>query len=169
MFTWGGLSHLVIFIGAGFKPLPNEEKVIQTLQTSIPEKGLYFFPGKDFRHTTRDQETAFQRKFRSGPVGILVYRPVGGDPISPAKLISQLISNFLSVWIAAFITSFIVAGYWTRVWIVTLLGALSCVAVSMIYWNWYEFPDSFFWAQVADMLVGFFLVGLIVSKIVPRE
>ena len=167
MFTWGGLSHLLIFIGSGFTPLPNEDKVMETLRSSLPEKGLYFFPGKDFRHSTPGEEAAFEKKFRSGPVGILVYRPVGGSPISAGKLLTQLISNFISVWAAAFITSLIAASYWKRVGVVTLLGGLSCIAVSMIYWNWYEFPNSFFLAQVADMLIGFFLVGLIVARIVP--
>jgi hypothetical protein len=73
---------MVLFIGAGFKPLPQEDKVISTLQSNIPEQGLYFFPGKDLRRSgTPKQEAAFLEKFRTGPVGILVYRPHGGDPL----------------------------------------------------------------------------------------
>lgn len=169
MFIWGGLSHMIIFIGDGFKPLPNEDKVLETLKASIPEKGLYFFPGKDFRHSTAEQESRFAQKFATGPVGILVYRPIGGSPLSPGKLLTQGISNVLSVCIAAWILSMISAGYWTRVGAVTTLGAVSCTAVSMIYWNWYEFPDAFFLAQIADMLIGFFLAGLVLARFIPRK
>jgi hypothetical protein len=168
MFIWGGLSHLVIFVGAGFKPLPNEDVIIETLKSSIPEQGLYFFPGKDFRHSNSEQESVWDKKFRFGPVGLLIYRPVGGNPFSANKLLTQLGSNFISVFIATLITSLILASYWRRVFVVTLLGGLSCVAVSMIYWNWYEFPTSFFLAQLVDMLVGFFLAGLVISKIIPQ-
>jgi hypothetical protein len=158
----------VLFIGAGFKPLPNEDKIIKLLESSVTEQGLYLFPGKDFRHSTRQQESAFMEKFRTGPVGILVYRPIGGNPLSPIKLLTQFISNLLSALIVAFIVSMVVASYWKRVFVMTLLGALACVAVSTIYWNWYEFTTSFFLAQFADQAIGFFLAGLAIAKIVPQ-
>lgn len=169
LFIWGGLSHLVIFIGTGFKPLPNEDKVIETLKKSIPEQGLYFFPGKDFRHNTAEQELIWNKKFQFGPTGLLIYKPVGGNPFSPDKLVLQLISNLLSACIIAFITSLLLANYWKKVFVITLLGSLSSVAVSMIYWNWYEFPTSFFIAQFMDTTVGFFLAGLVIAKIVSKS
>jgi hypothetical protein len=168
MFTWGGLSHLVLFVGTGFQPLPNEDKVLEVLRRDIPEQGLYFFPGKDFRNATQEQEVLFEHKFRNGPVGLLVYRPVGGDPFSPGKLITQLVSNVLSVFIAVIIVSAISGSYWKRVILASLLGLLACTSVSSIYWNWYEFPTSFFIAQILDMIIGFFLAGLLICRIVPR-
>ena len=169
MFIWGGFSHLVFFIGTGFKPLPNEDKVIELLKTNIPEQGLYFFPGKDFKNSTPEQDAAFESKFRNGPVGLLVYRPIGGDPFSPGKLITQLVSNLLSVFIAVIIVSGISASYWSRVLAASLLGLLACSAVSSIYWNWYEFPTSFFVAQILDMIIGFFLAGLVICKVIPKS
>lgn len=168
MFIWGGFSHLVLFVGTGFKPLPNEDKVIEVLKINIPEQGLYFFPGKDFRNSNKKQDAIFDNKFRNGPVGLLVYRPIGGNPFKLSKLITQLISNLLSVFIAALIASLLFTGYWKRVIIVSLLGLLTCSAVSSIYWNWYEFPTSFFIAQILDMFIGFFLAGLVVCKIIPK-
>jgi hypothetical protein len=169
MFVWGGFSHLVLFIGTGFKPLPNEDKVMEVLKTNIPDQGLYFFPGKDFKNSTKEQDQVFEGKFRNGPVGLLVYRPVGGNPFSPGKLITQLLSTFLSVFLAVIIVSGIYAGYWKRVLTVTLLGLLACAAVSSIYWNWYEFPTSFFIAQILDMVIGFFLAGLVICKVIPKQ
>jgi hypothetical protein len=168
IFIWGAISHMVIFIGAGFTPLPNEDTVIKTLETSIPQKGLYFFPGKDFRHTTTQQESTFEQRFKTGPVGILVYRPVGGEPFSVNKLLTQLACSFISTLIMAFIVSLVSASYWKRVLAVSLLGCLACASVSTIYWNWYEFPDTFFLAQCADQIIGCFLAGLVIAKIVPR-
>lgn len=169
LFVWGGLSHMVIFVGTGFKPLPNEERIIETLKTSIPEKGLYFFPGKNFKTITADQEIVWEQKFQYGPTGILLYQPIGGNPLSAKKLVIQFISNFLSAFLIVFITSLIIGNYWKRVLIITLLGSLSVVAVSMIYWNWYEFPTDFFIAQFIDMTVGFFLAGIVISKIIPAK
>jgi len=167
IFVWGAFSHLVLLIGAGFTPLPNEDKIINTLESSIPKKGLYFFPGKNFRRSTSEQESTFEEKFKTGPVGILVYRPVGGNPFSINKLMTQLVCSFISTLILAFIVSLIAAPYWKRVFAACLLGCLACVSVSTIYWNWYEFPTDFFLAQCVDQILGCFLAGLVIAKIIP--
>jgi hypothetical protein len=169
IFIWGAFSHLVLLIGVGFTPIPNEDKIIKTLESSIPEKGLYFFPGKNFRRSAPEQESAFDEKFKTGPVGILVYRPVGGNPFSLNKLMTQLTSSLISTLILAFIISLIDASYWKRVFAASLLGCLACVSVSTIYWNWYEFPTGFFLAQCFDQIVGCFLAGAAIAKIVPQS
>jgi len=169
IFIWGAISHLLLFIGSGFTPLPDEENIVKTLESSIPKKGLYFFPGKDFRQSvTKDQESAFQKKFQTGPVGILVYRPVGGDPLAPNKLLTQVASNLITTFILSLVGSLIILPYWKRVFIIGLLGALACASVSTIYWNWYEFPTSFFLAQCADQVIGFFLAGLAIARIIRQ-
>lgn len=168
MFFWGGFSHLVLLTGTGFTSLPNEEKVMEVLKTNISEQGLYFFPGKDFRTSTKEQDAVFEKKFRNGPVGILIYRPVGNNPFSVIKLLTQFLSNLFSVLIAILIISLTYAGYWKRVFIVSALGFLACSAVSVIYWNWYEFPTSFFIAQIFDMVIGFFLAGLVICRVIPK-
>lgn len=168
LFIWGGFSHMVLFVGAGFQHLPDEDKLIGLLKTNNNEQGLYFFPGKNFRHSTREQDMAWENKFRNGPAGLIVFRAVGGNPFSAGKLIVQYLSNLMSVLIAAFIAASACGGFWRRVLVVTVLGVAACSAVSTIYWNWYGFPTSFFIAQLADMVIGFFLSGLVICKIVPK-
>jgi hypothetical protein len=161
MFMWGGLSHTVIFVGTGFKQIPNEDKVIAALKENISEKGLYFFPGRDF---TKEEDIKFKNKFKTGAVGQLLYRPIGGDIFSAGKLITQFVSNFFSVLIIVIVASMLTVGYWKRVFIISLLGLLSCLSVSTIYWNWYEYPTSFFIAQILDIVIGFSLAGMVVAR-----
>jgi hypothetical protein len=165
LFVWAGLSHSVLLIGTGFSPLPEEDEIVSTLISSIKEKGLYFFPGKDFRHSTPEQETTWLERFRTGPAGMIIYRPVGGEPFSASKLLIQLLASFVTASIISFIVSLMAASYWERVAAITLLGLLACSAVSIIYWNWYEYPTSFFVAQIVDQVVGFFLAGLLIAKV----
>jgi hypothetical protein len=165
LFVWAAFSHSVLLIGAGFRPLPEEDKIVSALNSSIKEKGLYFFPGKDFRHSTPEQEAAWLEKFRTGPAGMLIYRPVGGEPFSPSKLLIQLLASFVTAGIISFVVSLMAARYWERVAATALLGLLACSAVSIIYWNWYEYPTSFFVAQIVDQVVGFFVAGLVIAKI----
>lgn len=168
LFIWGAMSHMILLIGSGFTPLPNEDKIINELEHSIPGKGLYLFPGGDFKNRNAAETSAWEKKFRTGPVGFIVYRPVGGDPLSQKKLFTQFISNFLSALIAGTIASLVVGSYWKRVFVVTLLGAISCTSVSTIFWNWYEFPIEFFRAQCVDQIVGCFLAGLLIARIVAK-
>jgi hypothetical protein len=165
LFVWAAFSHSVLLIGAGFSPLPEEDKIVSALKSSIKEKGLYFFPGKDFRHSTSEQEATWLEKFRTGPAGMIIYRPLGGEPFSPSKLLIQLLASFVTAGIISFVVSLMTARYWERVAATTLLGLLACSAVSIIYWNWYEYPTSFFVAQIVDQVVGFFLAGLVIAKI----
>jgi hypothetical protein len=169
LFVWAAFSHSVLLIGAGFSPLPEEDKVVSALNSSIKEKGLYFFPGKDFRHSTPAQEAAWLERFRTGPAGMIIYRPIGGEPFSPSKLLIQLLAAFVTAGIISFVVALMAASYWERVAATTLLGLLACSAVSIIYWNWYEYPTSFFVAQIVDQVVGFFLAGLLIAKIAPSR
>jgi hypothetical protein len=168
MFVWGAFSHLVLLIGAGFTPLPNEDSVLDKLRNSIAEDGLYFFPGKDFRaKSTPEQETAWEAKYRAGPTGFLVYHPTGGAPVSPKKLLIQLTSNLLAAAIAVFVVAHMLAPYWQRVLVISLLGGFGCLSISMIYWNWYGYPTSFFTAQCVDQVIGWLFAGLAIAKVVP--
>jgi len=168
LFVWGGLSHMVFFIGAGFKRLPDEDRLIGSLKTGKDQGGLYFFPSKDLRHSTKEEDRIWEDKFRNGPAGLLVFRAVGGNPFSAGKLVRQFVSSLVSAFIAAVIGASVFGGFWKRVFIVTIIGLAACSAVSTIYWNWYGFPGVFFVAQVLDMVIGFFLVGLAVCKMIGR-
>ena len=168
MFIWGGFSNIVFFIATEFTPLPNEAGIKEVRKTNMTGKGLYFFAGEDTRSSSKGQEAVFEDNFRSDPAGILVYRPLGGNPFSAGKLIIQFLSNVLSVLIAVQIASLIHAGYWKRVLTVTHIGLLASCAVSSIYWNWYAFPTSFFIAQILDMVIGFFLAGLVICSVLPK-
>jgi len=168
LFLWSGLSHSVLLIGTGFTPLPQEEATVNALSSAIKEQGLYFFPGRDFRHITPEQEASWLEKHRTGPVGMIIYRPVGGEPFSASKLLIQLLASFVTALIISYVASLMAVSYWERVVAITLLGLMACSAVSVIYRNWYEFPASFFVAQVVDQVVGCFLAGLVIARVAPR-
>ena len=167
LFLWSGLSHSVLLIGTGFTPLPQEEATVSALSSAIKEQGLYFFPGRDFRHSTPEQEASWLERHRTGPTGIIIYRPVGGEPFSASKLLIQLLASFVTALIISYVASLMVVSYWERVVAITLLGLMACSAVSVIYWNWYEFPASFFVAQMVDQVVGCFLAGLVIARVTP--
>jgi hypothetical protein len=168
MFVWGGLSHMVLFKGAGFTRMPNEERVVAALRSSLSQDGLYFLPSPDFSgNASASERAAFDARFRAGPTGMLVYHPSGGTPVSPQKLLVQLLSALLAGAIATYVLSRMAAPYWQRVLASGLLGAFACLSVSTIYWNWYGFPTAFYLAQWADMVLGWSLAGAVIARVAP--
>jgi len=167
IFVWGGISHMVLLKGIGFTCMPNEERIVSTLRTSLPGDGLYFFPSIDLRgNPTEEQKAAWEERFRAGPTGLVIYHAAGEAPVSPKKLTVQFMSDVLASGIASYVLSLAVLSYWRRVGIASLLGVFGLFAISSIYWNWYGFPDAFFLAQAVDMIVGWSLAGAVIAKLI---
>jgi hypothetical protein len=174
MFIWGAVSHMVLPLGeVGIKQIPNEAAAIAAMRDNIKEAGFYFFPGEEHTPgmTEEQQQAAMKRwedKFRQGPTGILIYQPGGQEPLSPGQLLTELTSNIAAALVAAFLLwqASGLGGFGGRVLFVTLLGLVSSLAIDVSYWNWYGFPTSFTLATMADQVIGFLLVGLVLAKMV---
>ena len=170
LFIWGAVSHMLLPLGeAGLKNLPNEESVLTALGSSISEPGLYFYPGLDMKNATKEDQAAWAEKIKSGPSGLLLYRPSGGEAMSPRQLGSELLSNIFAAWIAAIVVAMISAPFGRRVLVVGLLGLFAWLSISASHWIWYGFPTAFVGAELIDQVVGWLLAGLVIAKIVPRQ
>lgn len=170
VFIWGALSHMVLPLGsAGFSALPNEEAVLTTLRTSVTEPGLYFFPWMDPSDKSQASQDAWTARYRTGPAGLLVYKPVGGEPMEPRQLIWELVTDILSALIAAIILSRTVAPYFQRVVFVGALGLFGWLSLSLSYWIWYGFPASYICAEGIDQVVGWLIGGLVIARFAGAE
>jgi hypothetical protein len=167
IFVWGGLSHMVLLEGIGFSRMPSEEGIVTSLG-KLPGDGLYFFPSIDLRgNPTEGDRAAWEARFRKGPTGMIVYHSAGDAPVSAKKLSMQFLNGLLAAGIVSYLLSVTVATYWKRVGLAALLGFFGWFAVSSIYWNWYGFPNAFFFAQGVDMVVGWALAGAVMAKLLP--
>lgn len=168
VFVWGAISHMVLPLGeAGIDMMPNEDAVLETMKTSLPGAGLYIFPGLDMKsHPSEAEQKAWEERYRTGPAGILVYRPVGGEAIAAAQLIKELLSNIAGALVAAFLLAKIAGGYGPRVAAVALLGLFAWLSIGVSYWNWYGFPSTYTLAEGVEQTVGWSLAGLAIAKIV---
>ena len=169
IFAWGAISHMATPLGdAGLKILPNEDAVLAALKSTVPEAGLYYYPGFNMREKqTPEQEAMWKTKYRNGPVGMLLYRPVGGEINMAPLMIYEFLSNVLQAAIAALIAVSLAGGYWKRVWLLSAIGLSAWVTISLSHWIWYDFPATFIVAEGVDNVVGAILAGLLIAKIIP--
>jgi hypothetical protein len=170
LFIWGAVSHMASPLGeAGLKSLPGEETVTAALRQSVPEAGLYFFPGMDMKvKMTPEQEKAWTERYRTGPAGLLVYRPIGGEPYSPRLFVVEGLSNILAATLAAMLLSMSAPGFRRRLLFGALLGAIGWMSVSVSYWNWYGFPASFILAEGVEEIIGWALAAAAMGTVLDR-
>ncbi|HET9886713.1 MAG TPA: hypothetical protein VFR10_04310 [bacterium] len=173
LFVWGFLSHMVLQLGeAGIKTIPaaTEDAVLSTLKGSLNEHGFYIFPGYDVKGHPSDAEMkTWEEKYKSGPIGVLIYDPAGKAALSPRQLVTELFSNIVAAAIVVYILSLIPGGFMQRVLVSVLLGFFSWMVLSVPYWNWYDFPSDFILAEGFDQILSWLLVGLVLAKMVrPR-
>jgi hypothetical protein len=162
LFFWGGLSHMVLGLGeTGIQYLPQQAPVMQALQASVPQSGFYYFPQADASGKPPAEQVG-------GPHGFLIYHPTGASAMMTGQLVNECILNIVQALIAAFLLSLAsgLTGYVSRVGFVALIGVLTGMATNIEYWNWYGFPANYTAGIVADKVIGFLVVGLVVAAFV---
>jgi hypothetical protein len=175
LFVWGFLSHTALGLGqVGIREIPQteEQTVLEPLRASLKQPGLYFFPGMGVTPGMSAQEKAaankaFEQKYTTGPNGILVYHPGGSPMMSAGQLLTQLALNIVLALLAAFLLSLAsgLTSFGARTGFVALLGVLAGLATNVEYWIWYGFPANYTAAYIADKIIGFLVVGVVVAAI----
>lgn len=174
-FLWSFVAHMLTGLGeTGIQEIPNEQAVVSSLKTSLPNSGLYMFPGwglpADASHSDKMkamQSDAMQAKMKAGPTGLLVYRAGGMNGLTPRQLITELVTNIIQIFLAILllgqtrIVNFV--GRWR---FITIAGFLAAISTNVSYWNWFGFPGNYTTAYIAVIAVGFVVAGLVVAAIV---
>ncbi len=168
-FAWGAVSHMATPLGMmGISPLPAEAVLLSAMKLAIDEPGTYMFPGYDpKKEYTEEEMKVWEAKHREGPVGMLIYKPVGGEHMTKGMLVNEFISNVLAALIVAAVAALMVGSYLKRVVAIGLLGLFAWLSINVSYWNWYGFSSGMTVAEGIMQTVGWLLSGLAIAAIVP--
>ena len=82
----------------------------------------------------------------------------------------HLLFGFMTEVLSAFLLTGLLlrlrlAGYWDRVKFVLLFALAAAVIAHLPNWNWWGFPLDYTLVGMADILIGYFLAGLVLAKI----
>ncbi len=175
LFIWGALSHMALGLGeVGVKLIPNEDAVLTAMQSSLQEPGFYFFPGEGMEtgQPTPEQMKRWEEKYSRGPTGVLIYQPGGATPWDPKQFLTELLADIGAALIAACLLNAAVGslgGFAARTFFVAPLGLFSGLDVHVSYWNWYRFPTDYTLAIMADGIIGWTLVGVVLALLIKSR
>lgn len=167
LFLWGGIAHMLLPLGSmGMQQLPHEGPVITALDLVVDESGLYLFPWMDLdAQMSKAAYADWEARYREGPVGMILFRPQGGEPMSSRRFATQFGAGLASAFVAAILLSYTSLGFLGRLLFATSLGLFSWLTLSVPYWNWYGVPGAFTLAAGIELVVGWFLAGLVLAAL----
>jgi hypothetical protein len=177
MFIWTSIAHMALPLGeAGINEVPNESAVLSAMQSSMGNKtGLYIFPGLGVgKNATRDEKNEamkqMQQRIAANPSGILMYHPPGRQFAFGKSLAiefgTEVLQAILVIWL---LTQTRIGSIGGRVGFVLIAGILAAITTNVSYWNWYGFPGVYTASYILIEIVGFFLVGVIASLMLPKR
>jgi hypothetical protein len=175
LFLWLTIAHMATPLATiGISQLPAEKPVTDALKANIPQAGFYFYPGMDVpfdapRAQRQAAMPAYLSKYAAGPVGVLVYRPVGGAMMTPGQLLAELLNNLLQGLALAMILA-LLASHTVRsgAFVGFAAGICAATATNVSYWNWYGFPANYTAAAIVTELVGYLLMGVACGWLLGR-
>jgi hypothetical protein len=165
VFVWSAVAHMVTPLGTmGLSVIANEAPVTDAIRANVPKSGMYFFPGMDM---SKEPTKEYEAKYKAGPTGLIIVSVGGAEMISPKMLGGELLTNIAGAYIAAILAAMMVGTMMKRAFAIALLAIFASVSLTFSYWIWYGFPAAFVLGEMVTELIGWFLAGLAIAKLVP--
>jgi hypothetical protein len=165
VFIWSAVAHIVTPLGRmGLSVMDNEAPVTDAIRANVPKSGMYFFPGMDM---SKEPPADYADKYRKGPTGLMVVSIGGAEMMSPKQLGAELLTNIVGAYIAAILAAMMVGTMMRRASAIALLAIFASVSLTFSYWIWYGYPAAFVLGEMVTELIGWFLAGLAIAKLVP--
>ena len=159
LLVWGFVSWVILpWHDMVTNRFTNEPAVMQVLKENAPRAGVYTLPFSPEDH--RAGET-------SAFVNVL---PEGFD----TSMVRLMGGALLGQWIGALLVVLLLAhtaglGYWRRVLFVTLVGLAIAFISHLPYWNWFGFSTRYVAVMIVDILIAWFLAGLVMAALVTGQ
>ena len=161
MFFWGATEWFNPLLHKPYKQVGNPEVVNQTLNSNMPESGMYVWPNGPNTKTV------------DGEAKELVYFIAKSEAsfYNPGKFMTIELLTQCIIWLIItyllLLTRF--TKHWARVRFILLVGVLVGFAFFIPLWNWWAFSTEYVAARWVNMLVGWLLAGSAVSYFLRKQ
>jgi len=157
VFLWMMVSWMILPLHkVAMNRFVDESEVVSTVTRYAPKDGIYILPNMDGR-----QEVAKGKTF----IFMNIKRGVNfGDMAAPMAIgvITQIIAAMFATYLLLKTKAM---KYWNRVWFVTIVGIFAVLVGVIPAWNWWYFPGNWILFELFDIIIGWFLAGLVIAKL----
>jgi hypothetical protein len=172
VFIWGAISWMVLpWHLATLYKFKDEQAVTEILTANAPASGVFVLPnahrhepGMSEEEMAAAEEAGLERMMK-GPFVFASVRLGSGQSMGTLMLNSlliQILGALLVTWLVMKTGSL---GYVSRVIFVTVFAVAAGVITHLPYWNWWDFSTGFTVVALADLVIGWFLAGLVIAKV----
>lgn len=157
LFVWSIISWMVLpWHMTAFHKFKDEVAVTQIIQSNVAASGIYYMPLQNTANNTTQSPVVF---------AAVHLEPVSKSMTTPMiiGLITQIIA---ATFVAFLLTRTTGLSYMGRVGFVVAIAFIASLMIHVPYWNWLKFESSYTLIQVTDLLISWFLAGLVMAKFV---
>jgi hypothetical protein len=174
-FAWAYVSWSAVRLyDWALEPLPADSALVDAIGRGAPRDGAYGFPGIDMQALgTMDAEqrartvSEWREASQRGPVGVLLVRKQGRDPISAQRYLTA----FGYMAFSAFLMSILMAGMrcpsWVGRWTIGMVIALfAAMAGDGPDLAWFQLPARWVYAGIADTFLTWTVASAVIAAVV---
>ena len=156
LFIWGAITlvfipwHNLVLLG-----VKNEPAVLEVLRAQAAETGVYSVPIDHTSYTA------------TSPFAVIMYRPDGMGMGQGAVMAV----SFATYWLASLIAALLMPktlSYMRRVLFFVGLGVFTSLVAHVNNWTWTGYSPGYTLVAIFDLIVGWFLAGLVLALLLPR-
>ena len=172
LFVWGAISYMALpWHRMALEKFTDEAVVAQTLTANASVSGMYILPNphKHEPGLTDAQRQAAEddgmKRMMQGPFMFASVSLGGTHDMGQALLLNVLSDILAAALVAWLLLQTANLSYWCRVGFVVVVALTTGVVAHVPYWIWWRFSTSFTLVEFADLLIGWFLAGLVLAKV----
>lgn len=178
VFVWCMISWMILpWHDMTTNSFTNQNELAKAILQNAPVNGVYVMPSmkppleNPVKSSDQSQDnTAGQSDGSTGWNGPFVFANVVREGMAPNKMLRPMILALVTQFIGAFIIAWLLLQakamrYWHRVRFVTLTGFLVGFLSFMPLWTWWGFTGGYVIVGILDMIIAWFLAGLVIARV----
>lgn len=171
-FAWNAFSWSVLpFHASTLRPFRDQAAVTRVLQDEAPASGIYALPSPDLdrpglskaeKKAARDSMMARSQRGPNAFVAIRLGKLTSVGMRMGRALVISILGALLLTWI---VLQTAAIGFVGRMRVVATAALTAGVIAELPNWNWWGFSTGYTVANLADLVIGWFLAGLVIARV----
>jgi hypothetical protein len=172
LFVWGMISWTLIpWHKLTMHRFDDQQKVANVIQNNTSVSGVYILPNMHSDENDDSDIEMGKSMMRNGPIAFV---SVNKEGITRGAMTLSFIIGFIIQVIAVAIATHLLMQtkglkYWKQVCFFVLMGIFAWVVTTASAWNWHALSCGYALVALADLVIGWFLAGLVVAELVGKK